>query len=75
MKQAHQVERTMSRKVDSESRRRVLKGIVAAGGATALAAAAGRATAAPETQSPEAAARPGYRETPHVRKYYDKARI
>jgi hypothetical protein len=65
----------MSLKVDSESRRLVLKGIVAAGGATALAATAGRATAAPETPSPEPAARPGYRETPHVRKYYDKARI
>lgn len=66
----------MSRKprYDRRSRREFLKEMVAASGATAVAAVSGTAMA----ESPLPAAKPadkGYRLTPHVRTYYDKARI
>lgn len=62
--------------VDASERRRVLKGLVAAGGFTALAAVSGRVVAAPvvKTERPVTAAS-GYRETDHIRTYYSKARI
>ena len=56
------------------SRRSFLRGLAVMGGATAV---AGSASANLEEGAPKAApARPqGYRVTPHVAKYYDKARI
>jgi nitrous oxide reductase len=65
--------------IGDESRRAFIKDVVLAGGATAMAAAAGGALAAP-TAEDDAAAAPktsetGYRVTPHVRAYYDKARF
>lgn len=57
-------------------RRGFLKGLAAAGG---LVAAAGTATATSEKVAEgvtsEAAPRPGYHVTPHVSKYYAKARF
>jgi len=57
-------------------RRGFLKGLAAAGG---LVAAAGTATAAPEKvaegATSDATPRPGYQVTPHVTKYYEKARF
>jgi hypothetical protein len=75
MKSNHPMEKAMSRKtrVDTEARRRVLKGLAAAGGAAALAATAGRAIAAPVVEAPATPERKGYRETAHVLKYYEKA--
>lgn len=63
--------------VDANERRRVLKTLVAAGGATALAAVSGKALAASPAESAAAPApvTPGYRETDHIRTYYAKARI
>lgn len=58
----------------SEARRIFLKGVAAAGGATALTAVA--ATRITDDKSGEAApgnsvpANRGYRETPHIREYY-----
>jgi hypothetical protein len=74
---------TRSKEIDerigNEGRRAFLKDVVLAGGATAMAAAAGGALAAtpgrdvsaPEEKSAES----GYRVTPHVKAYYDKARF
>ena len=64
------------KRVDANERRRVLKTLVAAGSATALAGLAGRAVAAPRPES--AAVVPsdaGYHETDHIRTYYSQARI
>ncbi|MEJ2515624.1 MAG: twin-arginine translocation signal domain-containing protein [Gammaproteobacteria bacterium] len=67
----------MSRKsVDPKSRREFLRGLAVAGGATAMVAVAGRSYAAPvEVKAPAKPAAKGYHETPHIRTYYDKARI
>jgi len=56
------------------SRRSFLRGLAVMGGVSAI---AGSASAGPEDAAPKAApAKPqGYRVTPHVAKYYDKARI
>ncbi len=62
---------------ETKGRRAFLKQLAAVGGATATVAVAGRAVAAPgiepaEVAKPEAK---GYRLTPHVATYYDKARF
>jgi hypothetical protein len=62
-------------RVDGQERRRVLKTLVAAGGVTALAGVAGRATAAAPVEAKPEPAQAGYRETDHIRTYYSKARI
>ncbi|MGD8976447.1 MAG: twin-arginine translocation signal domain-containing protein [Gammaproteobacteria bacterium] len=68
----------MSRKALSESnnRREFLKGLATVGGATALAAVTGSAVAAePAAKPTEKPRTEGYHVTPHVRAYYDKARM
>ena len=59
------------------SRRRFLKEMAVAGGATAFATVAGQAVAADmEPASEQAPSKPsGYRVTPHINTYYRKARI
>ena len=74
---------TRSKEIDerigNEGRRAFLKDVVLAGGATAMAAAAGGALAAtPDRDAPateEKTADSGYRVTAHVKAYYDKARF
>ncbi|MEH6651094.1 MAG: twin-arginine translocation signal domain-containing protein [Motiliproteus sp.] len=57
-------------------RRQFLKTIGVAGGAVAIAAVAGEAVAdVAEETSTEVKSSQGYRETDHVRAYYDSARI
>jgi hypothetical protein len=57
-------------------RRKFLRDLAAAGGLVAVAGSAGTAVAsAPGASQPKADKPPGYRVTPHVAKYYDKARI
>lgn len=72
----------MSKKTDRprRDRRTFLKGVAAAGGASAIAAAGGAAVAdvSPEkTPKVEAKApeKKGYRETDHIREYYRLARL
>lgn len=62
---------------EKEGRRVFLKQLAAVGGATATVAVAGRAAAAPsqEEAAPAASGSRGYRETPHISTYYDKARF
>ena len=58
------------------SRRAFLRDVAAAGGIAAIAASAKAVQAEPAVAKAPAAARPkGYHVTPHVTKYYDKARI
>jgi hypothetical protein len=58
------------------SRRAFLRDIAAMGGAAAVAATASADEVKPVSGPAPAAAKPkGYRVTPHVAKYYDKARI
>jgi len=62
---------------DTKGRRAFLTQLAAVGGATATIAVTGRAAAAPgieetPTTAPESK---GYRETPHISTYYDKARF
>jgi hypothetical protein len=58
------------------SRRAFLRDVAAAGGIAAVAATATAVEARPVAVKAPAAARPkGYHVTPHVAKYYDKARI
>lgn len=60
------------------SRREFLQGAVLAGGAATVAASAGAALLEPSPPAPaEAATAPaqGYRLTPHIRQYYEKARF
>ena len=62
------------------SRRRFLKGALVAGGAAGAAAIGGTSIASVEssdapTQTGDVATSQGYRETAHVRNYYDKARF
>ncbi len=74
---------TRSKEIDErigdKGRRAFLKDVVLAGGATAMAAAAGGAlAAAPDQDAPateKKAEESGYRVTPHVKAYYDKARF
>jgi hypothetical protein len=58
-------------------RRKFLRDLATASGLAAVAGSAGAVVAAPAVESkPQQATRPaGYRVTPHVSKYYDKARI
>lgn len=59
------------------SRRAFLRDVAAVGGIAAVAAASGAVEAeVPAAEPQQTAARPkGYRVTPHVAKYYEKARI
>jgi hypothetical protein len=62
--------------ISKTSRRAFLRDMAAMGGAAAVAASAGaRAEKPVDAPAPAAAAPKGYRVTPHVAKYYDKARI
>ncbi len=62
-------------------RRSFIKGVAAAGGATAVAVAGGAAVAdvlpdeAPQAQANASPEKKGYRETEHVKKYYRLARL
>lgn len=66
------------RKVADSGRRKFLKGVAVAGGAAAVTAGARAAveteTAAAPAQSQASGSR-GYRVTPHIAKYYEKARF
>ncbi|UCE88416.1 MAG: formate dehydrogenase [Pseudomonadota bacterium] len=66
-------------KVSRSSRRRFLRNMAAVSGAATAAVATHGAIAAPDTEpgaSSAPAAQPqGYRETAHIRAYYDKARF
>lgn len=62
--------------ISKTSRRAFLRDVAAMGGAAAVAASAGANAQLPASVPAPAAAEPkGYRVTPHVAKYYDKARI
>lgn len=71
----------MSQQNQSEklSRRRFLKSAAVAGGAATATALGSQVQASIDEQSPvekkEKSAFKGYRETPHVREYYEKARF
>jgi hypothetical protein len=57
-------------------RRKFLRDLATASGLLAVAGSAGTAAAdAPVASQPSAGKPAGYRVTPHVAKYYDKARI
>lgn len=62
-------------------RRAFIKGVAAAGGATAVAVAGGAAVAnvlpeeTPQAQAKASPEKKGYRETEHVRKYYRSAQL
>lgn len=68
----------MSKKALSErsNRREFLKGLATVGGATALAAVTRSAVAAePSVMPTEKPRSEGYHVTPHIKAYYDKARM
>lgn len=67
----------MSRETGKQDngRRNFLRGLAVMGGVTAVAASAGADVTETAPQAAPAAAPEGYRVTPHVAKYYDKARI
>jgi hypothetical protein len=65
----------LSTDIRTEFTRRRFLFALGAGGAGAAAAAASPAIATPATAPPAADASTGYRETEHVRDYYDSARI
>ncbi len=67
---------TRQSRTKTKGRRHFLKTLAAAGGATAAVAVSGQAAASPEqAPAPEAAEDRGYRETPHIRKYYRTAKL
>lgn len=66
---------SLKSKMESNGRRRFLKGLAVAGGATAMVVATGTSVAAPEPTPASKPAAKGYHETPHIRNYYQKARI
>lgn len=66
-------DREQDRGVDPE-RRKLLKTVGLAGGAAAL-GMAGQAGAAKPAEGDHPPAKSGYRETEHIRAYYDSARI
>ena len=73
-------EDTMSNQLDKEGRRRFLKGIAAIGGGAAVAVAAGRAVAdtprGSKIEGGVGSPQPtGYKLTPHIQRYYEKARF
>lgn len=58
------------------NRRKFLRDVATAGGLAAVAGSTSAAVAAPATATTSQASRPaGYRVTPHIAKYYDKARF
>jgi hypothetical protein len=58
------------------NRRKFLRDVATAGGLAAVAGSTGAVVAAPAAAPKPPASRPaGYRVTPHVAKYYDKARF
>ena len=58
------------------NRRKFLRDIATAGGLAAVAGSAGSVAAEPAaTAEPPAKPATGYRVTPHISKYYDKARF
>lgn len=67
----------MSRETGKQenSRRSFLRGLAVMGGVTAVAASTGAEVVEASPQVKPAAKPEGYRVTPHVAKYYDKARI
>jgi hypothetical protein len=66
---------SLKTEVESNGRRRFLKGLAVAGGATAMVVATGTAVAAPAVSPVSKPVAKGYHETPHIRTYYQKARI
>ena len=66
---------SLKTQMESNGRRRFLKGLAAAGGATAMVVATGTAVAAPEVAPVSKPEDAGYHETPHIRTYYQKARV
>jgi len=63
---------------DNSDRRKFLKGMAAAGGATTAAVISGGALAGADSDavtSKPTTAKQGYRETPHIREYYRLARF
>lgn len=57
------------------NRRKFLRGLATAGGLAAVAGSAGSIAAQPAaTTEPQPKPATGYRVTPHISKYYDKAR-
>jgi hypothetical protein len=68
---------SLKAKVETNGRRRFLKGLAMASGATAVAVATGTAVAAPQMDAPvsKPETAKGYHETPHIRTYYQRARI
>jgi len=66
---------SLKKEMEYNGRRRFLKGLAVAGGATAMVVATGTATAAPEVTLASKPAKKGYHETSHIRTYYQKARI
>lgn len=66
---------SLKTQMESNGRRRFLKGLAVAGGATAMVVATGTAVAAPEVTPVSKPATKGYHVTPHIRTYYQKARI
>jgi hypothetical protein len=71
-------EADMSRETDTRdnSRRSFLRGLAVMGGVTAVAASTGAETVAPRVEAQQQPGKSqGYRVTPHVAKYYDKARF
>lgn len=67
----------MTRKPQREvtSRRDFLRGVAAATGGTVAVAVSGASLAEPDGPKTEKVQPKGYRLTPHIRTYYDKARI
>ena len=67
----------MSRETGKQenSRRSFLRGLAVMGGVTAVAASTGAEVVEAAPQATPTAKPEGYRVTPHVAKYYDKARI
>lgn len=67
----------MSRETGKQvnSRRSFLRGLAVMGGVTAVAASTGAEGVVATAKAAPAAKPKGYRVTPHVAKYYDKARI
>lgn len=66
---------SLKKEMEYNGRRRFLKGLAVAGGATAMVVATGTATAAPELTLASKPLSKGYHETSHIRTYYQKARI
>ena len=68
---------SLKAKVETNGRRRFLKGLAMASGATAVVVATGTAVAAPQMDAPvsKPETAKGYHETPHIRTYYQRARI